>query len=95
MQDPEGNGSSAWPQGLSSASSSVPCRVTREDWASDAASNDSNTHICALPREVRLATDPVPAVPANRAVPTEPTQPEFQLVRIHKVLDHAERAAIT
>src|SRR5215813_15186457 len=49
----------------------------------------------ALPGETRLATDPVAAVPANRAIPAQPAQPEFQPVRIHKILDHAERAAIT
>src|ERR1700727_2796995 len=47
-----------------------------------------------LPRETRLATYPVAAVPADRAIPAQPAQPQFQLLRVHEVLDHAERAAI-
>ena len=43
---------------------------------------------------MRLATDPVAAIPANRAIPAQPAQPKFQPLRIHEVLDHAERAAI-
>src|ERR1700723_2855339 len=44
---------------------------------------------------MRLSTDPVAAIPANRAIPAQPTQPEFQSLRIYEVLDDAERAAIT
>src|SRR5258708_12528356 len=47
-----------------------------------------------LARGTRLAIYPVAAVPADRAIPAQPAQPEFQLLWVHEVLDHAERAAI-
>src|ERR1700722_12575470 len=47
-----------------------------------------------LPRQTRLAVYPVTAVPADRGIPAQLAQPEFQLLRVHEVLDHAERAAI-
>src|SRR5580693_7962123 len=47
-----------------------------------------------LSGETRLARYPVAAVPADRAIPAQPAQPELQLLWLHEVLDHAERAAI-
>src|SRR5262245_52701030 len=49
----------------------------------------------ALPHQTGLAIDPAAADPTDHAIPAHPAQPEFQLLRLHEVLDHAERAAIT
>src|SRR5262249_515875 len=49
----------------------------------------------ALPGETRLATDPVAAVPANPPIPPHPPSLQVQPVRIHKILDPAERPPIT
>lgn len=47
-----------------------------------------------LSREIRLAIYPVAALPADRAIPAQPAQPEFQLPWVHEVLDHTELTAI-
>jgi hypothetical protein len=47
-----------------------------------------------LARETGLAIYPSAAVLADCAIPAQSAQPEFQLLWVHEVLDHAERAAI-
>jgi hypothetical protein len=44
---------------------------------------------------MRLAIYPADVVPADRAIPAQPAQPQLQFLWVHEVLDHAERAAIT
>ena len=41
-----------------------------------------------------LAADPVAAVSPDLAIPTDPTQPALEPLRVHEVLDDAELAAI-